>query len=83
MAFNLAGRNCSTTGCRILDAGGAGPGGIGGIDNPQNLLDQLAIQHGSTPFNGYTSVDPSGNVSITPASVPVPSAPTGGGGSSF
>ena len=83
--FNLAGRNCSTMGCRILDAGGAGPGGIDGIDNPQNLMDQLANQHGATPFNGFTGVAPTGNVSITPSPVPVPPvpAPAGGGGSSL
>ena len=63
--FNLLGGNCSTTACQVLDAGGLGLNGINGLDNPQNLMDELQGMTGGNFFNGYTSMDPSGNVGIT------------------
>ncbi len=50
--FHIAGRNCSTMGCSILGAGGVMSGGISGIDNPQNLMDQLR-DSGANCFTGY------------------------------
>jgi RHS repeat-associated protein len=83
--FNIAGNNCATNGCSILGAGGVMPGGISGIDNPQNLLDQLRTQYNANCFVGYTAMDAAGNVQITnagPAPTGTPPAGVGGGGSS-
>ena len=86
--FRLVGRNCSTMGCQILGAGGVLPGGISGIDNPQNLIDQLQAS-GATCYTGYVhwnwQQDASGNWSANPGDIRIQrtgGAPAGGGGSS-
>lgn len=76
--FNLAGRNCSTVATQILGAGGIMKGGISGLDNPQNLLDQLQKNHGAKCYNGYTQWLPGQGVVITNAGA-APPAPAGGG----
>jgi len=60
-SFRMLGRNCSTIGCDILNAGGAGPGGISGIDNPQSLQNQV---ESSNCFYGYTALGPDGQISV-------------------
>ncbi len=84
--FRIAGRNCSTMGCSILGAGGVTSGGISGIDNPQNLIDQLR-DSGANCFTGYIywnwQRDSSGQWTFNPNDIRVqatgqaPAAPTG------
>ncbi len=62
--FNLGGRNCSTMAARILGAGGILRRGIGGIDNPQNLIDQLVSNHGARCGIGYTGIHDDGTAGI-------------------
>ena len=62
--FNIGGNNCSTNACSILGAGGTMSGGIADIDNPQHLLDQLKRGYNTKCYNGYTSLDGAGNVTI-------------------
>jgi RHS repeat-associated protein len=85
--FQSAGRNCSTMGCNILGAGGVTAGTISGIDNPQNLIDQLRSKYAAKCFTGYVywnwqqspagqlSPDPN-DIRITPSG-PAPPGPTG------
>jgi len=60
-SFNIVGRNCSSMGCDILNAGGAGPSGISGMDNPQALQSQLGSKN---CFYGYTALGPGGQISV-------------------
>jgi len=81
--FNMLGGNCSTHACSILGAGGVMQSGISGINNPQNLQDQLVSGYNANCFTGYTQMDNAGNVTITqagaaPVGTPTPGA--GGGG---
>lgn len=49
-SFRMAGGNCSSRACQILQAGGVMTGGIGSVDNPQNLMDQLPSVNESWGF---------------------------------
>lgn len=74
-SFNIVGRNCSSMGCDILNAGGAGPNGISGIDNPQALQSQLGSKN---CFYGYTGLKPDGQISVQRATnQSPPPAPAG------
>jgi RHS repeat-associated protein len=86
--FRIAGRNCSSMGCQILGAGGVMSSGISGIDNPQNLIDQLQTS-GATCYTGYVywnwHQDASGTWTPNPSDIKIRrlgGAPSGGGGSS-
>jgi hypothetical protein len=76
-SFRLLRRNRSTMGCDILNAGGVGPNGISGIDNPQALQSQLGSKN---CFYGCTALRPGGQISVQRASDQLP--PTFSGGSS-
>jgi hypothetical protein len=75
--FNILGGNCSTRGCGILGAGGVMPGGIPGLDNPQNLLDELVKKYHAKCYNGFTKLNPDGSVSTTPTGPAPGPAPPG------
>ena len=64
--FDIVGWNCSSRDCEVLSAGGVLQNGIPGLDTPQDFQDALTSVYGAKCFNGYTSVDPNGNVAITP-----------------
>jgi RHS repeat-associated protein len=75
-SFRMLGRNCSTMGCSILNAGGAGPNGISGIDSPQALQSQIGSKN---CFYGYTALDTiSQQITVQRATNQSPPAATGG-----
>ncbi len=63
--FNLTGNNCADNGCRLLGAGGVMVDGISGINNPENLLDQLQSGWQAACYTGYTAMTPAGVVTVT------------------
>jgi hypothetical protein len=65
-SFLLAGNNCSTNACKILGAGGIMSGGISGIDNPQNLQDQLTTGYNAKCFTGFTQMGGDGTATVIP-----------------
>jgi hypothetical protein len=75
--FKIAGGNCSTKGCSILGTGGVTDGKIDGIDNPQQLLDQLQKEEGAKCYNGHTFLNEDNEFSVQ-ESGPAPANPTGG-----
>jgi hypothetical protein len=51
--FRIIGGNCATRASEILGAGDIMKEGISGIDNPQNLIDQLQEQYDAVCYKGY------------------------------
>lgn len=58
--FSLLGRNCSSRASAAFVAAGMLPGGIPGLDTPDNLYDQLARTYGTraTSLSGYVGFVP-------------------------
>jgi hypothetical protein len=58
--FSLLGRNCSTRASAAFVAAGLLPGGIPGLDTPNNLYDQLTRTYGAraTSLSGYVGFIP-------------------------
>ena len=63
-------------GCNILNAGGAGPDGISGIDTPQALQAQLGS---GNCFYGYTGLGANGQVTVQRATNQLPPPAIQGG----
>jgi len=55
--FCIVGGNCTSHAAQVLAEGGITPVGIDGVDNPQNLIDQLKTKHNANCYLGWTKVD--------------------------